>query len=84
MHLLLCKSNMDKSRRWSSRHGTVEVNLTSIHEDAEVAWIPCCHGCGTGPQSNSDSTPHLGTSICHGFGLKRPKKKKKKKKQKEW
>ena len=42
-----------------------------LHVAAAVAQAGSC---------SSDSTPNLGTSICHGCGSKKPKKKKKKKK----
>ena len=40
-----------------------------LHVAAAVAQAGSC---------SSDSTPNLGTSICHGCGSKKPKKKKKK------
>ena len=34
-------------------------------------------GCGVGWQLSSDSTPSLGTSICHGYSPKKDKRKRK-------
>ena len=80
----------------SSRCGTAEMNLDSIHEDAVL--IPGLAQCVRDPvllrsrfavdeaQVSSYSfhlTPTLGTSICCGCSPKKQKKKKKKKKKKE-
>ena len=40
--------------------------------NSDMARIPCCCGCGVASSYSSDSTPSLGTSICHRCG---PKKK---------
>ena len=40
---------------------------------ADTAWIWCCCGCGIDRWLHSDSTPSLGTSICHGCGPKKTK-----------
>ena len=37
---------------------------------ADVARIPCCHGCGVGFSFSSDSTPGMGISICLGIAIK--------------
>ena len=42
---------------------------------ADMAWILCCCGCGAGWQHGSNSTPSLGTSICHECGSRKRKKK---------
>ena len=43
---------------------------------ADVAQIWRCYGCGVGWQLCSDTTPSLGTSICHRYGpLKQNKNK---------
>ena len=53
-----------------------------------MAQIPhCCGcgcgcGCGVGSSCGSDSTPRLGTSICHGCGPKKQKNKKEREKRK--
>ena len=39
-----------------------------------VAKICCCCGCGIGLSCSSNSTPHLGTSICHRCSHKNKKK----------
>ena len=47
--------------------------------DAARISCGCGCGCGIGQQScSSDSTPSLGTSVCHGAALKRQKRKNKK------
>ena len=45
---------------------------------ADMAWILHCCGCRVGHSCSSNSTPGLGTSICHKYGPKKQKGKKKK------
>ena len=51
--------------------------LWNVVEVADMAQIWCCCGSGVGQCCSSEWTPSLGTSICHGCGLKKQKKKKK-------
>ena len=55
---------------------TPEKQLSkSLQKTGDVAQIRCCYGCGVGLSCSSNSTPSLGTSMCHRNS---PKKKKKK------
>ena len=50
------------------------MNPTSIHEDgASLSGlrVQCCQGSGIGLSSSSDSTPSLGTSVCHRSAFKK-------------
>ena len=47
----------------------------AVAKIADVAQIKCCCGCGVGWHYSSNSTPGLGSSICHRCGSKKKKKK---------
>ena len=65
-------ANNLKNNTGSSYHGSAEMNLPSIHEDAGV--IP---GLTQGSEwIHSNSTPSLGTSIHRGCGSKKQTKNK--------
>ena len=49
--------------------------LQAAAQVANAAWIWHCCGCGEDQQLHSDSTPSLGTSICHKYGHKKKNEK---------
>ena len=62
------------------------MNPTSIHEDgASLSGlrVQCCQGSGIGLSSSSDSTPSLGTSVCHRSGFKKKNNKERDKKERK-
>ena len=57
------------------KHPALPCAVMQVEETARI-WR-CC-GCGQAGSCNSNSTPSLGTSMCHGCGPERTKDKKKK------
>ena len=47
--------------RWVKDPGLPQA----VAKVADGAQIPCCYVCGVGLSCSSDSSPSLGTSICH-------------------
>ena len=56
-------------------HVTVEERVRSPAQCSK-SRIRCCHSCGIGCSSSSDSIPGLGTSIYHRYSTPLPQKKK--------